>query len=129
MVTIDEIIRYRNKQDGRNRPRFNIIGFQNYSNWRPTKSCPIDHAILIPRRNIETGEDMPGLMCPRCGCSYSENEAPSEEGIKGKFSGKTETRIITARNTKKYYDKQGNLITDPDLIADIVFLNLKPSNL
>jgi hypothetical protein len=62
---------------------------------------------------------MPGLMCPRCGGPFTENEAPTEEGIKGKFSGKTETRITTARSTKKYYDKSGNLITDPDLIADI----------
>lgn len=62
---------------------------------------------------------MPGLMCPRCGGPYTEIEAPTEEGIKGKFSGKTEPRIISARSKKKYYDKQGNLITDPDLIDDI----------
>jgi hypothetical protein len=44
-----------------------------------------------------------------------ENEGYS----KGKFSGKTETRIITARSKKKYYDKRGNEINDPDLIREI----------
>lgn len=120
MVTIDEIIRYRNRRENGGRGRFNIIGFTNYSEWRPTKHCVIHPgARLIPNRNLETGEDMPGLMCPTCGTSYSQNEAPTEEGIKGKFSGKQETRIISARSRKKYYDKQGNEINDPDLIDEI----------
>ena len=116
MVTLDELRRHRN----RSRPRFNIIGFTDHSTRKPTKSCVIDHAVLIPRRNLETGEDMPGLMCPRCGMPYTESEAPTEEGIKGKFSGMTETRIICAKNrNKRYYDKHGNEINDPDLIEDI----------
>ena len=116
MVTLDELRRHKNGS----RRRFNIIGFTDYSTRKQTKSCIIDHAILIPRRNIETGEEMPGLMCPRCGMKYTESEAPTEEGIKGKFSGKTETRIVSAKNrNKRYYDKHGNEINDPDLIAEI----------
>jgi hypothetical protein len=116
MVTLDELMRHRNGS----RRRFNIIGFTDYSTRKPTKSCVIDHAVLIPRRNLDTGEDMPGLMCPRCGMSYTESEAPTEERIKGKFSGKQETRIISAKNrNKRYYDKYGNEINDPDLIEDI----------
>lgn len=120
MVSFDELIRYKNRLENGGRGRFNIIGFTNYSNWRPTKSCALCHVILIRRRNLETGEEMPGLMCPRCGSPYTENEAPTEEGIKGKFSGKQETRIISAKNkNKKYYDQSGNIINDPDLIAEI----------
>ena len=89
MVTFDELIGYRN----RCRPRFNIIGFTNYSIWKPSKTCVIHRGnLLIPRRNLETGEDMSGLMCPVCGNSYSESEAPIEEGVKSKFSDKQTRR-------------------------------------
>ncbi|HXV88928.1 MAG TPA: hypothetical protein VD710_07540 [Nitrososphaeraceae archaeon] len=103
----------------RNRQRFNIIGFNVSSKWRPTKSCATCHAILVPRVDLKTGDPMPGLMCPRDGTPYTEKEAPSEEGLKGKFKGKQMTRIISAKSKKKYYDKQGNEINDPDLIQDI----------
>ncbi len=102
------------------RSRFNIIGFSNSSPWRPTKTCVIHPGrVLVRRVDLKTGECIGGLMCPKCGMSYLENEpTATEEGIIPKH-GKQETRIITAKSRKKYYDKQGNEINDPDLIADI----------
>jgi hypothetical protein len=61
-------------------------------------------------------------MCPRCGSRFTQNEqaagvAPTDEAIKGKFKGQTKPMIISGKKTKKnYFDKQGNLITDPDII-------------
>jgi hypothetical protein len=46
----------------------------------------------------KTGEGMPGTMCPKCGKPYNPNEAPTEEGIKGKLSGKQEIRIISGKS-------------------------------
>jgi hypothetical protein len=55
-----------------------------------------------------------------CGSHYTEKEAGTDEAIKGKFNPKqTGPRIISAKPKNRYYDKQGNLITDPDLIRDI----------
>ena len=42
--------------------------------------------------NLETAEEMPGLMCPVCGNSYSQNKASTEEGVKSKFSDKQSRR-------------------------------------
>ena len=59
------------------------------------------------------------LRCPTCGYTYKKEEAPNEEGISIKHN-KQQTRIISAKNkNKKYYDKQGNLITDETLLQDI----------
>jgi hypothetical protein len=98
---------------------------------------------LIPKRD-ETGV----LVCPECGIpyseklcvvhlevslikrdgtlycvesdkSYSEEDTASEEKITGKFSGQSKAQIISAKRKKKYYDKQGNEITDETFIQDI----------
>lgn len=118
MVTIDEIMRHRYRKENK-RPRFNIVGFSMSSPWRPTKACVICHVILISGVNVQTGEKMPGLTCPKCGMNFLENEpTAAQEGIKPKH-GKQETRIITARTRKKYTDKMGNAVDDPDLIAEV----------
>ena len=99
-----------------------MIGFGMHSStWKPKKHCIIHPGnILIPRRDLETGEYLPGLMCPACGMAYTEVEAPTDEGLRGKFSGKQETRIISGKNpARKHYDKQGNEITDETLLKDI----------
>jgi DNA-directed RNA polymerase subunit M/transcription elongation factor TFIIS len=70
--------------------------------------------ILIPKK------DEPGmLVCPECGIPYPEKDTAAEEQMEGKFK-QTKTKIISGKKrNKKYYDKQSNEITDPDLIADI----------
>jgi hypothetical protein len=56
------------------------------------------------------------LQCLECGTTFLEHEAPTDDEVKGKFK-RQQTQIITAKSkTKKHYDQQGNLITDPDLI-------------
>ena len=100
--------------------KFNIIGFWDkpQSRWTPTKTCPYHHCVLIPKRD-ESGVYEPGvLQCPECGTPYLEKDAETEEQIKGKHR-KQQSRIVQPKKKKKYYDKQGNEITDPDLIQDI----------
>jgi hypothetical protein len=100
------------------RYRFNIIGFSNSdsSNWRPKKSCPIHHCVLVPKRKDDDTGWESGLFCPMCGSHYTEKEAGTDEAIKGKFKGRTKPMIITGKKKKRFYDKQGNLITDPNII-------------
>ena len=96
--------------------KVNIIGFNFHSSDRyiPTKTCVIHYgAPLISK------QDEPGMLwCPECGMRYSEKDTASEESMTGRHK-KQQTRIISQRKKKKYYDKKGNLITDPDLIQDI----------
>lgn len=48
---------------------------------------------------------MSGLMCSQCGMPYTENEAPTDEKIKGKFSGKTETNNEYKQGEDTFIDK------------------------
>lgn len=58
------------------------------------------------------------LKCPRCGYTYKKEEAPNEDTyITGFVPDSPE--IVSAKRKKKYYDKQGNVINDPDLIGEI----------
>jgi hypothetical protein len=59
------------------------------------------------------------LLCPQCGYSYKIEDTTTEENFEPKFDSKNKTRIITAKKKKKYYDQQGNLITDETLIQDV----------
>jgi hypothetical protein len=98
--------------------KFNIIGFFGNAQERyiPSKTCVIHYGTpLISKR------DEPGVLwCPECGMRYSEKDTATTEDIKGKFKGPNQkSQIISAKKKKKYYDKQGNIINDPDLIADI----------
>jgi hypothetical protein len=97
---------------------FNLIGFNFNSSdpYIPSKTCVIHYGTpLISKR------DEPGVLwCPECGMRYSEKDTGTDEAMKGKFKGPNQkSQIISAKKKKKYYDKQGNIINDPDLIADI----------
>ena len=98
--------------------KFNIIGFNFHSSDRyiPSKCCVIHYGTpLISKR------DEPGVLwCPLCGSRYSEKDTATTEDIKGKFKGPNQkSQIISAKKKRKYYDSEGNIINDPDLIADI----------
>jgi hypothetical protein len=115
-MEFSELMRFRNRKAN----RFNIIGLgYSSSPWRPAKTCVVHPGrVLIRAVDLKTGDYIGGLMCPKCGMRYSENEpTATEEGIEPKH-GAQETRIITAKSSKKYYDNFGNLINDPDLIAE-----------
>jgi DNA-directed RNA polymerase subunit M/transcription elongation factor TFIIS len=109
--------------------KFNIIGFNfprdrrypwQKDGWvMPEKiyrTCPIHHGILLPKKG-EIGV----LICLECGTEYSEKDTGIEERFKAEFGPRSnQTKIVTAKKRKKkYYDKNGNLITDPTLIQDI----------
>lgn len=92
---------------------FNIIGF---SSIPPTK---YRHCVFHPaRRLIQDLQDPDKLFCPECGNSFLPNETTPEGTYQSKF-GPQQSKIITAKKKKKYYDKQGNEINDPDLIQEI----------
>jgi hypothetical protein len=107
--------------------RWNLIGFDFPPNSKMYKwqgdgedgwsgRPVIRHCIYHPGTRLKQNKDYK-LECPKCGFIYLENEAPNEEGIQFQHSNKQQPRIISAKsNKKKYYDKQGNLITDPSLI-------------
>jgi hypothetical protein len=90
--------------------RFNIIGFGS-EDIIEYKHCPLDVGVRL----IKT---MKGLQCPKCGYIYRNEEAPNEEGISIKHN-EQQTRIVSGKKKKKYRDKFGTEINDPDLIADI----------
>ena len=90
--------------------RFNIVGFGS-EDLTEYKHCPLDPGVRLIKIKGE-------LKCPTCGYIYKKEEAPNEESIKIKHE-QNKTRIISGKINKKYFDKLGNLITDPDLIAKI----------
>jgi len=96
--------------------KFNIIGFWDkpQSRWRPTKTCVIHYGtILVPEKD-KNGEYEPGVLwCPECGTPYLEKDTATEEQVKSMFGpSSNRSRIIQAKKKRKFYDKQGNLITD-----------------
>jgi hypothetical protein len=109
----------------RNGQHWNLIGF-NFGNkrykWQSDgwdgsteyRHCPFHPGMRLIRKKDQQGV----LQCVKCGSTYLENEAPNEEGIQVKHT-KQQTMIKTARKKKKYYDKQGNEISDPYLIEEI----------
>ena len=97
--------------------KFNIIGFFGNAQERyiPSKTCVIHYGTPLISKVDEPGV----LWCPECGTTYLQKDTATDEAMKGKFK-QQQTSIISARKkNKKCYDKQGNEITDPDLIADI----------
>lgn len=99
--------------------KFNIIGFglQNYS------TIPNDHwkhCVVHPGSRLISKPDEPGiLMCPQCGTTYQPKDTISEERFDPSATPKTQTKIITPKKSKKYYDKNGNEINDEQLLKDI----------
>lgn len=85
---------------------------------RRKKHCAYHPGTRLIQGFDEKGGYVPGILqCPLCGNRYtSETPAPAEEGLKSKH-GQTKSKIISPRTKKKrYYDKQGHEINDPDLI-------------
>ena len=93
--------------------KFNIIGFGN-SNPKEHKHCIIHPAVRL----VQDLQDPDKLFCPTCGYSYLPNETAPDDVYKSRF-GPQQTKIITPKKKKKYYDQSGNLITDETLIQDI----------
>jgi hypothetical protein len=97
------------KQDEQRRnttsSKFNMISLSNASRsspWHPRKLCPIHHAVLVPKRN-ESGDYEPGMLqCPICGSTYSEKDAPNQEGISVNHGQQGQTAIISGKKNKKY---------------------------
>lgn len=50
---------------------------------------------------------------------YRPNDTISEERFDAGHRPTNQTKIITAKKAKKYYDKQGNEINDEQLLKDI----------
>ena len=85
------------------------FGFENIQEY---KHCIYDVAVRLQKN--KKGQ----LMCFQCGYVYQPEEAPNEEGVSIKHN-KQQTAIISGKGKRKYYDKSGNEINDPDLIQDI----------
>jgi hypothetical protein len=100
--------------------KFNIIGFDSaYSKWKPTRTCPVHHCVLVPKKKENTSSTVgdkweEGLFCPLCGSCYKESEAGTEEHYTS-LHGPHHSKIITSKKqNKKYYDKSGNKINPED---------------
>ena len=93
--------------------KFNIIGFNNNPTIRH-RQCVYHPGVSL----IQSLEDPNKLFCPSCGSSYLPSDTSPDDVYKSRF-GTQQTKIISPRKQNKYYDKQGNEINDPDLIADI----------
>jgi uncharacterized Zn finger protein (UPF0148 family) len=99
--------------------KFNIIGFGfNYSNIDPQRW---KHCVVHPGNRLISKPDEPGtLFCPICGTSYLPKYTTTEENFDPTASPNQQTKIISAKKkNKKFYDKQGNLINDEQLLKDI----------
>ena len=98
--------------------KFNIIGFgMNYSNVDTSKW---KHCVVHPAMRLVSKLDEPGVLwCPQCGTSYQPNHTTIDEIFEPNASPKSQTKIFTAKKTKKYYDKQGNEINDPQVLKDM----------
>lgn len=99
--------------------KFNIIGFD----FPNSSKIPPDHwkhCVVHPGSRLISKLDEPGmLMCPLCGTSYLPKDGISEERFDSSATPKTQTRIITSKKQKKYYDEKGNEINDEQLLKDI----------
>jgi hypothetical protein len=58
-------------------------------------------------------------MCPLCGTSYQPNDTISEERFEAGHGPISQTKIVTPKKKKKYYDEKGNKINDQQLLKDI----------
>jgi hypothetical protein len=82
----------------------------------PQKTCPIHPGVPVVQMK---GEDPELLFCCQCGTPYKEEDTITKENFNPESGPANKTFIVTGKKKKKYYDKQGNQITDPDLIADV----------
>src|SRR5213593_4565548 len=99
--------------------RFNIIGFwpAASSPWRSSLHCVIHPGTRL----VHMEGDEPNIFrCSECGSvGYTESEAITEEKINTMFGpGSSKPAIIQAKKQKKkYFDQQGNEVTDPEIIS------------
>ena len=99
--------------------RFNIIGF-NFPNSSRITPDKYKHCVVHPGIRLISKLDEPGvLMCPQCGTTYEPKDTISEERFDPSATPKTQTRIITPKKKKKYYDEKGNEVNDEQLLKDI----------
>jgi hypothetical protein len=59
------------------------------------------------------------LWCTQCGTSYLPKDTVTEENFDPTATPNQQTKIISAKKSKKHYDKQGNEINDETLLKDI----------
>lgn len=114
-----------------NDKRFNLIGFGlSKHGWRwQDDGCgpveePIRHCVIHIGRRLLRSEDPAVMFCPECGMRYNLNlnEAPpGEDTLKTKIPVNQKPKIISGkgRRKKRYTDKFGTEVNDPDLIRDI----------
>ncbi len=94
--------------------KFNLIGF-NFTPKLEYKHCTIHTGTRL----IQSDTEPDILYCAQCGTSYSVKETGTDEKIKSRFGPNSTTRIISPKPKKKYYDQNGNEITDETLLQDI----------
>lgn len=95
--------------------KFNLIGFS-FQN-EPAKK----HCVIHPGTRLIQKEDDPDVWyCTMCGTVYLEKDTGNDENITSEYGPTQQTSIISAKKKKKFYDKSGNEITDPELIKEIM---------
>lgn len=90
--------------------KYNIIGFGT-EDIIEYKHCVYDIGVRLIKVKGQ-------LLCPKCGYTYKKEETVNEQAIESQHQ-KQQTRIVSGKGKRKYYDKSGNEINDPDLIQDI----------
>jgi hypothetical protein len=97
--------------------KFNIICFgSNYSNIDPSKW---KHCVIHPGIRLTSKPDEPGVLwCTHCGTPYVPKDAISDENFEPTTGPNSQTKIITPKKKKKYYNKQAN-INNEQLLKDI----------
>lgn len=58
-------------------------------------------------------------MCPQCGTSYLPKDSISDENFEPTSSPNSQTKIMTPKKDKKYFDQSGNEINDEQLLKDM----------
>ena len=99
-----------------NNRKFNLIGFERIQiDTKQYRHCSI-HPY---KRLIEHKTDQNLLFCPECGSTFPLKDTVKEQDIQTDVpaSNSNTTKIISARNKRKYYDSFANLIPDDDLDA------------
>jgi hypothetical protein len=107
----------RKKKIGRRlkHPKFNIIGFFNTIDTKNYQTCSIH-----PYKRCLPSKTDPNLVfCPQCGSEWKKEDTVAAQNIESKFGINNQTKIVSAKKKRKFYDKHGNEITDPELIQEM----------
>ncbi len=88
----------------------NIIGFS-------TPNIKHRHCVIHPGvRLISKLDEADVLWCTECGTPYTISDTGIDDNIQARHGPNISTKVISTHKKKKYYDKQGNEITDPEII-------------